>query len=103
MLKCLAISLLFLSTAALPPAPAPDSPALQVFKQWLEAFNSGDRARIAAFWQKFGGNAADDRTAGDLRLREMTAGMTIFKIEEDTGPRLVAVMKEGRGSYSEST
>ena len=29
--------------------------------------------------------------------------MAIFKIEEDTGSHLVVLMKEGRGSYSEST
>jgi CubicO group peptidase (beta-lactamase class C family) len=33
----------------------------------------------------------------------MTQGMTIFKVEEDTGSHLVVLMKEGRGSYSEST
>ncbi len=103
MLKHVAIPILFL--CAFPPRamPAPDSPALQVFKQWLEAFNSGNSATISAFWHQYGGNAGDDRTSGDLRLREMTGGMTIFKIEEDSGIHLVALMKEGRGSYSEST
>jgi D-alanyl-D-alanine carboxypeptidase len=33
----------------------------------------------------------------------MTGGMTISKVEEDTGTRVVVLMKEGRGSYSEST
>jgi D-alanyl-D-alanine carboxypeptidase len=102
MLKRVAITLLFLSAVALPGAPASDSPALQVFRQWLEAFNSGDAARASAFWRKYG-NAGDDRSADDLRLREMTGGMTIFKVEEDTGARVVVLMKEGRGTYSEST
>jgi CubicO group peptidase (beta-lactamase class C family) len=69
----------------------------------LEAFNSGDPARINAFWQKCGRSGADDRVAGDLRLRTMTGGMTIFRIEEDTDMHLVALMKENRGAYSEST
>jgi CubicO group peptidase (beta-lactamase class C family) len=103
MLKRFAITLFFLSAVVLPAAPASDSPVLQVFKQWLDAFNSGDSAKISAFWQKYGGNANADRPSGDLRLREMTQGMTIFKVEEDTGSHLVVLMKEGRGSYSEST
>lgn len=84
-------------------APASETPVLQVFKQWLDAFNSGDTARIAAFWQKFGRNRADDRVAGDLRLRTMTGGMSIYRVMEDTDTHLVALMKENRGVYSEST
>src|ERR1700722_18712283 len=103
MLKSVAVVLFFLSAIASPGAPASDSPVLQVFKQWLDAFNSGDAAKISAFWQKYGGNAMGDRSSGDVRLREMTQGMTIFKVEEDSGSHLVVLMKEGRGSYSEST
>ena len=68
MLKSVAITLFFLSAVALPGAPASESPVLQVFKQWLDAFNSGDAAKISAFWQKYGGNAKGDRSPGDLRL-----------------------------------
>ena len=102
MLKRVAITLLFLSAVASPGAPASDSPALQVFRQWLEAFNSGDAAKTSAFWRKYG-RAGEDRSADDLHLREMTGGMTISKVEEDTGTHLVVLMKEGRGTYSEST
>ena len=84
-------------------APASETPALHVFKQWLDAFNSGDSAQISAFWQKYGRNGADDRVAGDLRMRTMTQGMAIYRIEEDTDAHLVALMKENRGAYSEST
>lgn len=89
--------------ASLTATPASETPALQVFKQWLESFNSGDSARIAAFWQKYGQSGADGRVAGDLRLRTMTGGMTIYRVEEDTDTHLVVLMKENRGSYSEST
>ncbi len=102
MIKCVAIMLLFLSGIVLPGAPTSDSPALQVFNQWLEAFNSGDAAKTSAFWRKYG-RPGDDRSADDLHLREMTGGMTISKVEQDTGTRIVVLMKEGRGSYSEST
>ena len=95
--------LLFAAAQTAIAAPTSETPALQVFKQWLDAFNSGDSARITAFWQKYRSNGADDRVAGDLRLRTMTAGMSIYRIEEDTDTHLVALMKENRGTYSEST
>ena len=84
-------------------APASETPALLVFKQWLDAFNSGDSGRITGFWQKYGRSGADDRVAGDLCLRTMTGGMTIYRVEQDTETHLVALMKENRGSFSEST
>ena len=66
MMRRVALALLLASTlvarAAAPPA---DTPALQVFKQWLEAFNSADAAKISAFWAKFGQNTSDDRTQRD--------------------------------------
>jgi D-alanyl-D-alanine carboxypeptidase len=103
MLKRVAIIFVLLFAVALPAAHAADSPALQVFKQWLDAFNSADATKMAAFWKKYGKNAADDHSPSDLRLRQMTQGMTIFKVVEDTGTHLVVLMKEGRGIYSEST
>jgi CubicO group peptidase (beta-lactamase class C family) len=99
--RTIAVFLLF--ALALPAAPASDSTSLHVFKRWLDAFNSADSTRISAFWREFGGNGADDRTSRDLRLREMTGGMTIFKVKEDSGTHLVVLMKEERGSFSEST
>ncbi len=103
MLKFFAVTLVLLSAVALPAAPPADSPVLQVFKQWLDAFNSADATKMAAFWHTYGKNAADDHSPSDLRLRQMTEGMTIFKVVEDTGTHLVVLMKEGRGIYSEST
>ena len=95
--------LLFTAAQTAIATPASETPALHVFKQWLDAFNSGDSARIAAFWQKYRNNGTDDRVQRDLRLRNMTGGMSIYRIEEDTDTHLVALMKENRGAYSEST
>jgi CubicO group peptidase (beta-lactamase class C family) len=94
---------LFAAAMTATAAPASETPALQVFKQWLDAFNSGDSARITAFWKKYGRSGADDRVAGDLRLRTMTGGLAIYRIEEDTDTHLAVLMKENRGTYSEST
>ena len=103
MLKRIAISVILISAMTALAAPASESPVMQVFHQWLDAFNSNDSSKISAFWKKYGKNAADDHTSGDLRLRQMTEGMTISKVLEDSGTHLVVLMKEGRGTYSEST
>src|SRR5271155_1823866 len=103
MSRFFATALLALSLVAAYGAPASDSPALQVFRQWLDAFNSGDAAKITAFWQKYGGPGAESRAPDDLRVRQMTGGMKILKVTEDNGMHLVALMQEANGSYSEST
>ncbi len=94
---------LFLLAAALHGAPASETPALRLFKQWLDAFNSGDRARVSAFWKQYGKNGAGDRVEGDLRVRNMTGGMSIFRVVENTETHVIALMKENRGAWSEST
>jgi hypothetical protein len=38
-----------------------------------------------------------------MRLRQMTGEMTIYRVEQDTDTHLVVLIKENRGSYSEST
>lgn len=76
---------------------------MQTFKLWLEAFNSGDQAKEAAFWKKYGTAATAPRADGDLRLHRMTGAMSILNVKEDTGAHLVALMKEANGGYSEST
>ncbi len=94
---------LLLFVASLPAAPISETPALTVFKQWLDAFNSGDASRISAFWQKYGSHGPGDRVEGDLRLRNMTGGMTIFRVLQDTETHVVVLMKENRNAWSEST
>src|ERR1700730_13304276 len=96
------ISFLLLATV-LNAAPASETPVLRVFKEWLNAFNSGDAARVSAFWKKYGRDGAEDHVSGDLHLRQMTGGMTIYRVEADTDTHLVVLMKENRGSWSEST
>ena len=94
---------LLLFPAVLSAAPASETPVLHVFKQWLDAFNSGDRARLSAFWQTYGKNGSGDRVEPELRLRNMTGGMTIFRVIENTDTHLIVMMKENRSVYSEST
>lgn len=67
------------------PAPViPDTPAGQVLRAWLDAFNSGDRAKVEAYLAKYKqphGNA--DRM---LSFRHMTGGFNLIAI--DHGDRL---------------
>lgn len=101
--RAFAIFSLFLFAASLTAAPMSETPALTVFKQWLDAFNSDDASRISAFWQKYGSHGPGNRVEGDLRLRNMTGGMTIFRVLQDTETHVVVLMKENRGAWSEST
>lgn len=81
----------------------PETPTRVVLRSWLEAFNSGDAAKLRVFWQKYGSGETERHIADDQRLRGMTRGLNLFRITEDDGTHLVALMKEGRGGYSEST
>lgn len=98
-----ALVCLFLVAAALHAAPASETPALRVFKKWLDAFNSGDRGRISAFWEQYGRSGSGDRVEGDLRLRDMTGAMSIYRVVDDAERHVVVLMKESRGAWSEST
>ncbi len=100
----LSILILFFSVIAPRGATADDSPVLDTFQQWLSAFNSGDMGKISAFWQKYGSRELPAaRVSLDVRLRQATAGMSIFRITEQSQKHLVVLMKERRGIYSEST
>lgn len=83
---------------------ANEAAALKVFREWLGAYNSGNEARIAAFWEKYGGaRQPDDRVALDIRRHDVTGDMIIARIAEESPTHIVAVMKESHGNCSEST
>jgi CubicO group peptidase (beta-lactamase class C family) len=101
MIKC--VLCVLLSVSALAAATAGETPTIQVLQQWLTAVNSGDSAKMTAFWQKYGRDSQAERAAHDLQLGSMTGGFTLAKVIEDDGSHLEALLKEGRGSYSELT
>jgi len=78
-----------------------ETPTLQVLNQWIAAINSGDAAKMTEFWQKYSHSSTDERVASDKRLGTMTGGFTLVKVVKDDGSSLVALLKEGRGIYSE--
>ncbi|KAA6462983.1 beta-lactamase family protein [Acidobacteria bacterium AB60] len=82
---------------------ASDAPALEVFKKWLSAYNSGSEARIASFWEQYGNQQPDDRVALDIRRHSATGDMTLVRVAQKSPKHMVAILKEGRGAFSEST
>jgi CubicO group peptidase (beta-lactamase class C family) len=95
--------LLVLLGNATPRATTTETPALHALNLWLEAFNTGDSAKLMAFWQKYGTDAPAPHVSGDQRLLHLTGGMKLVKVMQDNGTHLVAVMEEGSGNYTEST
>ncbi len=97
------ILVLFFSALAPRGVIADESPVLNAFQQWLSALNSGDASKISEFWHTYGSRQLpSSRSSFDLRLRKATGGMSIFRITEQTQTHLVVLMKERRGTYSES-
>ena len=94
-----AICLLFLLLAmpVFGAAPAlPDTPAASVAGEWIEALNSGERARLQAFKERYRRKAPVE---GLLELRENTGGFDIVRIEhsEASTIRLLVSEREGDG------
>ena len=70
-----------------------DSPAARAFKAWLEAFNSGDRALLDAYYRKYEtGKSADDV----IPFRNQTGGFELLDILNSEGLHLEFVVKERR-------
>jgi retinol-binding protein 3 len=57
----------------------PDTPAGHALQAWLDAFNSGDRARIQAYLAKYEPTKTVDETLG---FREQTGGFDLIGIDE---------------------
>jgi len=93
-LKLFAVLLLSAAlSGAAPQSQFPDTPAAHQFAAWLEAFNSGDRAKILEFLQK----NEPDRTGqidGELGFRRMTGGFEFKKAEESTATHFTGIVKE---------
>ena len=93
-LKLFAIILVVTSlAAAAPQAPFPDMPSARQFAAWLEAFNSGDRAKLLEFFQKNNPSHAGE-IDGELGFRRMTGGFKFMKAEESTPTRFTGIVRE---------
>jgi len=69
----------------------PDTPAGRAFKMWLEAFNSGDRARLDAYYQKY---EPDKSAEGMVSFRAQTGGFELLGIDKSEPLHLEYRVKE---------
>jgi hypothetical protein len=75
-----ALILLLTSTSAWSQSPAiPDTPAGHTLQAWLDAFNSGDRARIQTYITKYDPTNSVD---GTMSFREQTGGFELLGIDK---------------------
>src|SRR3954447_17977518 len=79
-------------------APDPATPARTVLNAWLDAFNSGDRARLTSYLAK---DEPDHKAAADslMNFRDQTGGFTLLRIEKSDPLHLEALVKEREGSH----
>jgi retinol-binding protein 3 len=79
MLHRSALFLLLCGAAWSQPVVIPDTPAGQALQAWLDAFNSGDRARIQAYLAKYEPVKALDPT---MAFRQQTGGFDLLGIDK---------------------
>ena len=89
--------LLFVAAPGFSQSPAlPDTPAGHVLSAWLDAFNSGDRARLAAFDAKHDGRDPD-YAENQLRFRGQTGGFDLTGIHS-SAPTYIEYLATERAS-----
>jgi hypothetical protein len=79
LLRCLLPLFLLVPACAFPQQPAiPDTPAGHTLQAWLDAFNSGDRARIETYVKTYD---PSETTDGMVSFRNQTGGFDLLSIE----------------------
>jgi hypothetical protein len=73
----------------------PDTPAGRTLKAWFDAFNSGDRARMEAYIQKFDPARPIDN---QMNFRNQTGGFDLLKIDKSEKTHIEFRVKEKAGS-----
>src|SRR5437879_6750013 len=70
----------------------PNTPAGKVLRAWVDAYNSGDSARVAMFFRTY---SAEDALRGAFAFRKMTGGLFVICLRVRT-PRTAYVMARFR-------
>jgi len=71
----------------------PDTPAGHTFEAWLEAFNSGDRALMEAYYRVYDPSKSVET---EKRFRDMTGGFDVQKVVKSERLHLEFLVKERR-------
>jgi peptidase S41-like protein len=73
------------------PPSIPDTPAGHTLKAWLDAFNSGDRALMDAYYHKYDPSRSLDE---EMRFRNMTGGFELLKVLKSERLHVEFLVKE---------
>lgn len=95
-MRCRLLSILLLgAVCALSQPPAiPDTPAGHTLQAWLDAFNSGDRARMQAYLAKYDSARPLE---SQVTFREQTGGFELLAIEKSEPLHIEFRVKEKNG------
>jgi peptidase S41-like protein len=102
-LCCLATVVATMSVSAQTPAgtPTPVAPAIpttaagSVLRAWLDAFNTGDTARMDAFYRQY---QPEENAAAVLPFREEVGGFDLVTIEKSAPRHVEFTVKERKGA-----
>jgi hypothetical protein len=72
----------------------PNTPAAQVLRTWLDAFNSGDSTRLDAYYRRY---QPDVSAPSQFRFRTQTGGFELLTIERNDPRRIEFTVKERGG------
>ena len=73
--------------------PIPGTPAGRVLTAWLQAFDSGDRAKFKAFLQRYEPQRLP-QLDDEMQFRAMTGGFDLRKIEKSGADSITALVQE---------
>ena len=99
-MHCTLVLCLALFAPAASGAAVPSTPAGNTFAAWLDALNSGDRARLTSFVAKYEPER-NHAVESMLDLRDRSGGFTLLRIEKSEPRHLEALLKEREaGNYA---
>ena len=88
------LALLAIASSLRGQAAIPDSPAGHALKTWLEAFNSGDAAKLNAYYQRYEPTKSAE---GVMGFREQTGGFDLLSVEKNEPNHVEFLVKEKKG------
>jgi hypothetical protein len=72
----------------------PDTPAGDAFRAWLDAYNSGDSARVAAFLRTY---QVEPVYRNSFQFRQMTGGFDLLSVEVSEPRHIESLLRFRRG------